>query len=268
MIARAATAVRIAQPLPDIQAQPDSRRVAIDRVGVTNVRYPMVVVDRHGERQPTVATVNLYVELPAEEKGTHMSRFLEVLDEHTEVSADGVASMLAELRRRLSAPAAHARIEFPYFVRKRAPVTGASGMMEFAAGYRASAGVDADIVTTLRAQVATLCPCSREISESGAHNQRGTVDLQVRTTAPISFDELIEIVEGSASCALFPVLKRPDEKWVTEHAYANPRFVEDLVREVAVAMREDPRVIWYRVEVENYESIHAHNAFASLERWK
>jgi GTP cyclohydrolase IB len=269
MIARASTSAAARNVvLPDIQAQQDLRRVPIDRVGVTNVRYPVRIVDRHGNAQPTVATVNLFVELPHEEKGTHMSRFLETLNEHTELSADSIAELLVQLRERLDAPSAHAEIEFPYFVRKEAPVTGAAGMMEFTGGFRASAGWDADIVTTLRAPVATLCPCSREISEFGAHNQRGTVDLQIRTTSGIGFDELIEIVESCASCALYPVLKRPDEKWVTERAYANPRFVEDLIREVAVAMRDDPRVIWYRIEVENHESIHAHNAFAALERWK
>jgi GTP cyclohydrolase IB len=254
--------------LPDIQAERDTREVAIDRVGVTNVRYPMVVVDRHGARQPTVATVNMYVELPHEEKGTHMSRFLEVLHEQNEISPHGVAALLGRLRERLDAPSAQIELEFPYFVRKRAPVTGAEGWMEFTAGFRANARWDTDLVTTIRAPVKTLCPCSREISENGAHNQRGIVDLQIRSTADIGIDELIEIVEGCASCALYPVLKRADEKYVTERAYANPRFVEDLIREVAVVMREDPRVIWYRIAVENQESIHAHNAYAALERWK
>jgi GTP cyclohydrolase IB len=254
--------------LPDIQAQRDLRQVAIDRVGVTQVRYPMAVVDRHGERQPTVATLNMFVELPQEHKGTHMSRFLEVLHEHTEISATGIEEMLRDLRDRLAAPSAHLEIEFPYFVHKHAPVTGAVGLMEFTGGFRASAGWDADIIMTVRVPVATLCPCSREISENGAHNQRGIVDLQIRATVLPGFEELIEMVEACASCALYPVLKRPDEKWVTERAYQNPRFVEDLIREVAVTMREDPRIIWYRIAVENQESIHAHNAYAALERWK
>jgi GTP cyclohydrolase IB len=257
-----------AATLPDIQAQPDVRRVAIDRVGVTNVRYPLAAVDRHGARQHTVATVNMFVELPQEQKGTHMSRFLEVLHEHHEISALGVAALLGQLRERLHAPSAHLEIEFPFFVRKPAPVTGAVGLMEFTCGYRASQSWDTDLMTTVRVPVATLCPCSKEISENGAHNQRGIVDLQIRTSGLLEFGELIEIVESCASCALFPVLKRPDEKWVTEQAYRNPRFVEDLIRELAVAMRDEPRVTWYRVAVENQESIHAHNAFAALERWK
>jgi GTP cyclohydrolase IB len=254
--------------LPDMQAQPDPRRVAIDRVGVTRVRYPLVLIDGQGERQHTIATVNMFVELPHERKGTHMSRFLEVLHEHEEVSADAVAAMLEQLRGRLDAPSASIEMEFPYFVRKFAPVTGTPGLMEFTCGYEASQAVGTDLITTVRVPVATLCPCSKEISENGAHNQRGIVDLQIRTSAPLEFAELIDVVEGCASCALFPVLKRPDEKWVTEQAYANPRFVEDLIRELAVAMREEPRVTWYRITVENQESIHAHNAYAALERWK
>jgi len=254
--------------LPDIQAQRDVRRVGIDRVGVTNVRFPVMVRGRGGVGQHTVATVNLYVELPEEEKGTHMSRFLEVLNGYGEISAERVAVLLEELQQRLKAPAAHLEIEFPYFMRKEAPVTGAAGLMEFTCAYTASLGAGLDLVTRVRVAVATLCPCSKEISESGAHNQRGIVDLEVRTRDAVRFEDLIETIEESASCALFPVLKRPDEKWVTERAYANPRFVEDLLREVAVAMREDDRVTWYRIGVENQESIHAHNAYASVERWK
>jgi GTP cyclohydrolase IB len=256
------------QVLPDVQAQQDLRQVGIDRVGVSRVRYPLTVVDRHGERQPTIASVDLFVELPHEEKGTHMSRFLEVLHEFHDFGADSVPEILGRLQERLRAPSAHLAIEFPYFVRKVAPVSGAVGLMEFTCGWRASAGWDTDVVTTLKVPVATLCPCSKEISESGAHNQRGTVDVQIRSRAPIHFDELIEIAESGASCALYPILKRPDEKWVTERAYANPRFVEDVLREIAVSLRDDPRVTWYRIEVENFESIHAHNAYASVERWK
>ena len=253
--------------LPDVQAETDPRKITIDRVGVSNVRYPVVVRDA-GESQHTVATLSLLVELPHHQRGTHMSRFLEVLDRHADLSPAGAVAVAEGVRERLGAQVARVEAEFPFFQRRRAPVSGASGMMEFTAGVAATVGHDVDLVTRVRVPVATLCPCSREISDRGAHNQRGVVQLEVRAQQPLSFAELIETVEEGASCALYPVLKRPDEKWVTERAYDNPRFVEDLLREVAVSMREDPRVTWYRITVENQESIHAHNAYAEIERWK
>lgn len=253
--------------LPDVQREPDARRVAIDRVGVSRVRHPVVVRDG-GVAQHTIATLSLTVDLPHHERGTHMSRFLQVLNRHDELSAEEAVEIAEELRGRLGAETARVSAEFPFFVRRAAPVSGEAGMMEFTAGIDATVGPDTDVVLSVQVPVATLCPCSREISERGAHNQRGVVSLDVRTRVPVSFGELIEAAEEGASCALYPVLKRADEKWVTERAYDNPRFVEDLLREVAVAMRDDPRVTWYRVTVENHESIHAHNAFATVERWK
>lgn len=255
------------EPLADVQKEPDTRRVTIDRVGVSRVRHPVVVRDG-GRAQHTVATFNLFVELPHRERGTHMSRFLEALNELEELSADGAVALAGRLRERLRAPAARVEAEFPLFVRREAPVTGAAGMMEYTAALEVTAGVEADRVTRVVVPVATLCPCSREISERGAHNQRGYVTVEVRSKAPVAFEDLIETAEEGASCALYPVLKRSDEKWVTERAFDTPRFVEDLLREVAVALREDPRVLWYRVTVENHESIHAHNAYAAVERWK
>jgi GTP cyclohydrolase I len=256
-----------AAALPDVQREPDLRRVAIDRVGVSAVRHPVVVRDG-GAAQHTIATLSLTVDLPHHVRGTHMSRFLQVLNRHDALSADDAVAIAEETRAALDAETAHVSAEFPFFVRRAAPVSGGSGMMEFTAGVEAAVGPDTDVVLKVRVPVATLCPCSREISERGAHNQRGIVSLDVRTRVAVSFGELIEAVEEGASCALYPVLKRADEKWVTERAYDNARFVEDLLREVAVAMREDPRVTWYRVTVENHESIHAHNAFATVERWK
>jgi GTP cyclohydrolase IB len=254
----------------DIQASADVRQVDIDRVGVTSIRYPLWVLDRERERQHTIATVNMYVNLPHNFRGTHMSRFLEVLHQYEEVSIARIEEIGERLRERLDAEVAHVELEFPFFRRKAAPVTGATGLMEFTCSIHASVGPGARSDTVLRVSVpvTTLCPCSKEISERGAHNQRGIVDLQVRTSGFIWFEDLIDTIEESASCSLYPVLKRPDEKWVTERAYDNPRFVEDMLREVAVEMRRDPRVTWYRVEVENQESIHAHNAYAVVERWK
>jgi GTP cyclohydrolase IB len=260
----------MAVPLPDIQGAPDERKVDIDRVGVTGIRYPLWVRDREQGRQHTVATVNMYVNLPHHFRGTHMSRFLEVLNTHEEITIESASELAEQLRTRLDAEAAHLELEFPFFRRKQAPVTGAAGLMEFTCAIDASVGPagSRDVVLRVRVPVTTLCPCSREIAERGAHNQRGVVELQVRTRSFLWFEELIDAIEESASCALYPVLKRPDEKWVTERAYDNPRFVEDLLREIAVEMRGDPRVAWYRIEVENQESIHAHNAYAVLERWK
>lgn len=254
----------------DVQAGGDTRQVEIDRVGVSGVRYPVVVVDERRERQHTVATVAMTVALPHHERGTHMSRFLEELHQHREVSPAVLPELARGLLRRLHAETAHVEMAFSLFREKVAPVSGARGLMEFECRMEAtvSEAGPPDLVVGVSVPVTTLCPCSREIADRGAHNQRGVVELRVRTAAPLHFEELIDAIEESASCALYPVLKRTDEKWVTERAYDNPRFVEDLLREVAVQMRADPRVRWYHVTVENQESIHAHNAYASLERWK
>jgi GTP cyclohydrolase IB len=261
------TSLALRAPLVDVQALPDPRRVAIDRVGVSRVRHPVVLADG-GTRQHTVATFGLQVALAHDVRGTHMSRFLEELNRLDDVDAESLVELAARLRDRLDAASAFVDAEFPVFVRRAAPVSGASGMVEFTGGYRVHVGRESDVVARVRASVATLCPCSREISERGAHNQRGEVAVEVRGARLPALAELLEVAEESASCALYPVLKRTDEKWVTERAYDNPRFVEDVLREAAVTLREDPRVSWYRVTVENHESIHAHNAYAEIERWK
>ncbi len=254
--------------LADIQSSRDPREVKIDKVGVKNIEYPVVVRHRTHGTQSTVATIDMYVDLPAHFKGTHMSRFLEVLNAHEgPISAGRVPEILDAMRERLSADTAHFRMRFPYFIEKRAPDTGKRGLMGYPCTFDACAGGRTDFVLGVEVQVTPLCPCSKEISERGAHNQRGVVTLQVRFTDTIWLEELIELVEDSASCALFPVLKRPDEKWVTERAYDNPRFVEDVSREVVVRLRRDRRVRWYSVQVENHESIHAHNAYAAIEQW-
>ena len=211
----------------------------------------------------------MYVDLPAHFKGTHMSRFLEVLGAHEgPISADVIPEVLETIRERLSADTAHFEVTFPYFMERRAPVTNKPGLMGYTCSFEACSGHHKDFILRVEVPVTTLCPCSKEISAYGAHNQRGLVKLSVRFKETIWLEELIELVEDSASCQLFPVLKRPDEKWVTEKAYDNPRFVEDVSREVVVRLREDKRVTWYSVEVENYESIHAHNAYASIESWQ
>lgn len=255
--------------LVDIQASKDHRNIAIDRVGVRNVKYPIEVLDREHDRQHTIGTFTLTVDLPHEFKGTHMSRFLEILSENrSEVSVHAIPVILEGLRDRLKAEKAHIEVAFPFFMRKKAPVTGKEGMMEYECRFIAEKNETTDFVMEVIVPVTTLCPCSKEISAYGAHNQRGYVTTRVRFDGLVWIEEIVEMVERCGSAPLFPVLKRHDEKWVTEHAYDNPRFVEDMVREVAIAMDADDRITWYEIEVENHESIHAHNAYATLVRQK
>lgn len=255
------------RPLADIQSTSDKRNISIDKVGVRGIRFPISVLDRDQGVQHTVGDFALTVDLPHHFKGTHMSRFLEVLNESNgEVSVRSIPTILARLKERLKAETAHLDVAFTYFLKKEAPVTGAVGVMPYECGFSATSnGVD-DFVMSLRVPVTTLCPCSKEISSYGAHNQRGYVTVKLRFSEMIWLEEVIELIEACASCDLYPVLKRPDEKWVTERAYDNPRFVEDMVREVAIAFDKESRVSWYEIEVENEESIHAHNAYAYLVR--
>ena len=258
---------RAGHGLPDIQDSKDDRNIPIDKVGVRGVKFPISVLDRADERQHTIGNFTLTVDLPSHFKGTHMSRFLEVLNEHgKEIGVDVLPKLLKSLRARLSAECAHVQVTFPFFMVKTAPVTGKKGMMEFTCGFDAESNGDFKVELLVKVPVTTLCPCSKEISARGAHNQRGWVSVRVRTKEHVWLEEVIETIEGAASCALFPVLKRPDEKWVTERAYDNPRFVEDMVREIALAFERDGRYTAFEIEVENEESIHAHNAYAYLKR--
>jgi GTP cyclohydrolase IB len=255
------------KPLVDIQSSPDERNIPIDKVGVRGIKYPILVLDREKGEQHTIGDFTLTVDLPHHFKGTHMSRFLEVLNQHRdEVSVHGIPKILQALKKRLAAESAHVEVTFPFFRTKKAPVTGKAGIMEYTCGFFAESGAVEDFVIYVRALVTTLCPCSKEISARGAHNQRGEVTLKVRTKEMVWLEELIDAVEEAASCDLYPVLKRPDEKWVTEKAYDTPRFVEDMVREIAMRLDRDERITFYEVEVENHESIHAHNAYAYLIR--
>jgi GTP cyclohydrolase I len=257
------------ESLLDVQAGPDARNVKLDKVGVKGIRYPILVRDRSKKAQHTVGTINMFVDLPHQFKGTHMSRFLEVLNDHQgEISVDRVPELLEAMRTRLHAETAHFLVTFPYFMEKAAPVTGARGVMEYPCGFEAVAGAVEDFILTVNVPVTTLCPCSKEISTRGAHNQRGKVTVRVRFEGVLWIEEMVEIVETAASCDLYPVLKREDEKFVTEKAFDNPRFVEDLVREVALVLRRDGRIKWFEVEVENFESIHAHNAYAGMMEWR
>lgn len=254
-------------PLKDTQNERDDRKLAIDRVGVKNLRFPMRIRDRDQSQQHTVATVTMAVDLPHHYKGTHMSRFVEILHAHgRELTVASIAAMPQELLTRLNARKAHVEMRFPYFRAKRAPITKTEGLLDYGVIFEVNAeGEEIDYVVTVEVPVATLCPCSKAISDRGAHNQRGTVTLSVRFRQPVWIEDLIEMVEASASCELYSVLKRPDEKYVTEAAYDNPVFVEDLVRSVAQKALSHKKIKWFRVEAENYESIHNHNAWAVIE---
>ncbi|GAB6062553.1 GTP cyclohydrolase FolE2 [Deferrisoma palaeochoriense] len=260
----------------DVQNFPDTREVDIDQVGVSDLRYPIYVLDRSQELQQTLATFTMSVSLPHHFKGTHMSRFIEVLNEHRgEVTMRTLPAILRDLKERLDAESARVEVEFPYFFEREAPVTRAKALMEYLCWFIGEAnGGESDFVLGVRVPVTSLCPCSKEISDYGAHNQRGHVNIEVRTRrrpdgSPefVWIEELIDVAERSASAPVYPLLKRADERFVTMLAYDNPVFVEDILRNVAVQLREDDRVEWFRVHVVNHESIHNHSAFARKE-WR
>jgi len=254
--------------LHDKQSEPDHRELRIDKVGVRGLRLPVQVRDRAHTLQNTVATVGLFVDLPKEFKGTHMSRFLEVLNAHGSiVHVDNFTDILLAMQKKLHASTSHLEMEFPYFMTKRAPISGLESVMDYTARFDATAsGKEIDFLLTVKAKVTTLCPCSKAISVYGAHNQRGEVTVQLRFSKAIWIEDVIAMIESSASAELFSLLKREDEKAVTERAYENPVFVEDLVRNVVMKLNAHPDVTWYKVEAENYESIHNHNAYASIEK--
>ncbi|MDF1823484.1 MAG: GTP cyclohydrolase FolE2 [Verrucomicrobiales bacterium] len=255
--------------LTDIQSQPDSRNLDIDRVGVKELKYPIRIRDKEKSEQSTVATVSMAVDLPKEYKGTHMSRFVEVLNSHGPfLDVHSIAQLPAEMLERLDAQRAHIELRFPFFLEKPAPVTKKVGMMDYEVIFDVDGSRDdTDFVVTVLVPVTTLCPCSKAISAYGAHNQRGVVTYAVRFSGePIWIEDLVRLVERCASSELYSLLKRPDEKHVTEEAYDNPVFVEDLVRNVAAASEKQNGIAWYRVEAENFESIHNHNAYAVIEK--
>ncbi|MHC1765838.1 MAG: GTP cyclohydrolase FolE2 [Verrucomicrobiia bacterium] len=254
--------------LQDKQSEPDHRQLRIDKVGVRGLRFPIRVRDKERSMQNTVATIGMYVDLPKEFKGTHMSRFLEVLNAHGNVvHVENITDILHAMQAKLKSQAAHLEMEFPYFMVKKAPVTGMDGVMDYTARFDATArGKEIDFVLGVQVGVTTLCPCSKAISKHGAHNQRGIVTVQIRSRKAIWIEDLIAMVERSASSELFSLLKRQDEKAVTERAYENPVFVEDLVRNVVTHLNRHPDVTWYKVEAENFESIHNHNAYACIEK--
>jgi GTP cyclohydrolase IB len=258
--------------MEDVQGRGDGRGIPIKRAGVNQLTYPIMVLDRAHEKQQTIAKVSMSVGLPHEFKGTHMSRFIEVLEEHRgEVTFRTLPHILQALRDRLEAQTAHVEVVFPYFLERRAPVSGASGLMDYECSLVGEAsGEHEDFVLGVRVPVTSLCPCSKAISDYGAHNQRTYVTVEVRTVSKpagsfVWIEELVEVAESSASAPVYPLLKRPDERYVTMQAYDNPAFVEDIVREVALKLRRDARVAWFRVHARSDESIHNHCAFAEVE---
>jgi GTP cyclohydrolase I len=254
--------------LHDKQSERDHRELRIDKVGVRGLRFPIQVRDKAHSVQNTVATIGLFVDLPKEFKGTHMSRFIEVLNAHGAVMhVENIRDILFAMQEKFQAATSHLEIEFPYFLVKKAPVSSKESVMDYTARFDATAcGREIDFVLTVKANVTTLCPCSKAISARGAHNQRGEVTVQVRFMKSIWIEDLIAIIEQSASSELYALLKREDEKAVTERAYDSPVFVEDLVRNVALRLNAHPDVTWYKVEAENQESIHNHNAYACIEK--
>ncbi len=261
--------------MKDVQKSPDTRQIPLDEVGVTSLSYPVTILDRENRKQATVADISMYVDLPMHFKGTHMSRFIEVLTESgCSFTGSTIPVILARLKTALEADSASIKVEFPYFMERKAPVTGASALMSYQCSFLGVSGPDEDdFVLTVTVPVGTLCPCSREISDSGAHNQRGYLTMEVRTMKKedgafemLWIEELVETAERSASAPLYTILKRSDEKFVTEQAYENPVFVEDMVREAARELMADRRVRSFTVRAENHESIHTHNAYAVV-RW-
>jgi GTP cyclohydrolase I len=256
--------------IADIQSAADSRRIAIDKVGIKDIRHPVRVKDRGQGEQHTIAYFNMYVELPHNFKGTHMSRFVEILNNHEpEISVESFKNMLSEMSDRLEAGTGHIEMRFPYFVKKRAPVSGVESLMDYEVTFIGEIRRDRRCMEMkVVVPVTSLCPCSKQISEYGAHNQRSHVTVTVRPNCFIWIEEMIDLVEGEASCELYGLLKRPDEKYVTERAYDNPKFVEDMVRDVAARLNSDERIDAYVVESENFESIHNHSAYALVRRDK
>ena len=254
--------------IADVQNSKDSRQIPINKVGIKDIRHPIRVRDRDGGEQHTIASFNMTVNLPHNFKGTHMSRFVEILNEHErEISVKSFKDILATMAKRLEAEAGHIEMSFPYFINKTAPVSEVKSLLDYDVTFIGEHrdGKSCTILKVL-VPVTSLCPCSKKISDYGAHNQRSHVTITARTNEFVWIEDLIDIVEEMASCELYGLLKRPDEKHVTERAYDNPKFVEDMVRDIAVCLNKDKRIAGYIVESENFESIHNHSAYAMIEK--
>ena len=252
--------------IPDVQGSADTRRLAIDRVGIKSIRHPVRVRDRSGGIQHTVAHFNMYVHLPHNFKGTHMSRFVEILNSHEgEISVESFEPMLRHMVKRLEAQSGHIEMTFPFFIDKAAPVSGVRSLMDYEVTFVGEVDQgNYSFEMTVVIPVTSLCPCSKKISDYGAHNQRSHVTIKTLTQEFVWIEDIVRVAEEQASSELYGLLKRPDEKFVTERAYNNPKFVEDMVRDVATALNADPRILAFTVEAENFESTHNHSAYALI----
>lgn len=253
--------------MSELQNEQDFRNIDIDKVGIKNLRYPILLSDKAHKQQHTVAQINMYVNLPHNFRGTHMSRFVEILSRfHREIAIHNIGQILKTMKQELNAESAHIEMEFPYFIEKKAPVSGALGLMEYQCRFIGDLTDKVKLILGVTVPIITLCPCSKEMSEKSAHNQRGKIRIEIKFKGFFWIEDLIELIENCASGPIYSLLKREDEKFITEHAYENPVFVEDVVRNVAVKLDAHPDITWYRVETESYESIHNHDAYASLEK--
>ena len=256
--------------IADVQNSADTRQIPIDKVGIKDIRHPVRVKDRSGGEQHTIANFNMYVNLPHNFKGTHMSRFVEILNLHErEITVDSFREMLKEMTERLEADSGHIEMSFSYFINKAAPVSGVESLLDYEVcliGEITNGKPKMNVKVIV--PVTSLCPCSKKISDYGAHNQRSHVTINAETHGFVWIEDLIDLVEKEASCELYGLLKRPDEKYVTEKAYDNPKFVEDMVRDIATRLNDDDRITSYVVESENFESIHNHSAYAMIEHTK
>jgi GTP cyclohydrolase IB len=259
------------QPLVDVQNQPGLNGIDLDKVGVCDVSYPIEVLDKTQEKQRTIALINMFVDLPHHFKGTHMSRFIEILNEYRgEITVRNMGEILRQIATNLEAKSAHMEMGFKYFVEKEAPVSKARSLMGYDCRFIGSyaQGNGEDFVLEVKVPVMNLCPCSKELSQTAAHNQRSEVTVQLRFNDFVWIEDIITLIERSASCDLYALLKRPDEKFVAEKAFDNPRFVEDIVRIIAEQLMEDSKISWFSVKSVNFESIHNHNAYAFIKRQK
>ncbi|NQY27049.1 MAG: GTP cyclohydrolase I FolE2 [Piscirickettsiaceae bacterium] len=252
--------------IEDVQNIVDKRQIAIDKVGIKDIQHPIKVSDRSSGEQHTIANFNMYVNLPHQFKGTHMSRFVEILNQNErEITVQSFREMLPQMTERLQAESGYVEMTFPYFVNKTAPISKVKSLMDYQVTFLGEiTGDKTDVMVRVVVPVTSLCPCSKNISDYGAHNQRSHVTVTVRAESFFWIEDIIDLVEEEASCEIFGLLKRPDEKFVTEKAYDNPKFVEDIVRDIAARLNDDDRINAYTVESENFESIHNHSAYALI----
>lgn len=249
----------------DVQNEIDLRQIAIDKVGVKNLKYPIVLQDKANDKQHTIASINMYVNLPHHFRGTHMSRFIEILNKYRRgIDIHNMGNIMKEMKERLNAESAHLEIEFPYFIEKQAPVSKLKSLMEYQCRFIGELSDRMKILLGVSVPILTVCPCSKEISDYGAHNQRGIITVLLKFKGFLWIEDVVELVESCASGSVYSLLKREDEKFITESSYDNPTFVEDVVRNVATKLNKIENILWYKIEVESFESIHNHDAYACV----